>query len=43
MELAGKPLERAMPVKHRWKLYEKLERALGAKETKLANDLATSK
>ena len=35
MDLAGKPLEQAMPVKHRWKLYDRLERGLAAKETKL--------
>lgn len=43
MDLAGKPLEQALPVKHRWKLYDRLERGLAAKETKLTSDPTMSK
>lgn len=43
MDLAGKPLEQALPVKHRWKLYERLERGLAAKETKLTSDPGMAK
>lgn len=43
MDLAGKPLDTALPVKHRWKLYERLEKALAAKETKLTSDPNSSK
>jgi len=43
MDLAGKPLEQALPVKHRWKLYERLERALASKETRLTGDPTAAK
>ena len=43
MDLAGKPLEQALPVKHRWKLYDRLERALASKETRLTGDPTAAK
>jgi hypothetical protein len=39
MDLAGKPLEFPLPVKNRRKTYERLERDLASRETKMSDNI----
>lgn len=43
MDLAGKPLEFPLPVKNRRKTYDRLERDLVARETRLSDDVHKAK